>query len=131
MSPKDQPLATVSNPKDKDARRKAIDEAAAKVKAAKKDAPTPAPEPAKKKEKAPEPEAKKDDDMLSVSDVARELGLDPKRARAKLRAKGQAATEGRWPKVKRGSKKHQELVEFLTPDDEEKSEDEEDDADDE
>lgn len=145
MSPK-APLATVANPSDKAARKAAIDEAVAKKKAAK---PEPQPEakpngqpkkkakadppaddppaPTKKAKKAEEP--KEDDDMMSVSDVARELGIDPKRARAKLRAGGQAATEGRWPKVKRGSKKYQELVALLAPepaDDEEEEEQEED-----
>lgn len=57
----------------------------------------------------------KDPNMLSVSDVARELGLDPKRARAKLRASGQAANEGRWPLVKRDSDEHEALIAILKP----------------
>lgn len=56
-----------------------------------------------------------DDNMLSVSDVAREMGIDPKVARAKLRRMGQAATEGRWAKVKRDSREHKALVAALTP----------------
>lgn len=56
-----------------------------------------------------------DPNLLSVSDVARELGLDPKRARAKLRSAGQSSNEGRWSKVKRDSKEHKELVAMLTP----------------
>lgn len=56
-----------------------------------------------------------DPNLLSVSDIARELGLDPKRARAKLRSKGEGAVEGRWPKVKRDSKDHKALVALLTP----------------
>jgi hypothetical protein len=158
MSPK-APLATVSNPNDKAARKAAIDEAIAKKKAKQAEEPAPADDPpakkkvkdganppakAKKPKAAPEAgadaeldqavskkkaEKKADDpDMVSVSDIARELGLDPKRARAKLRAAGQAATEGRWPKVKRGSKKYQELVAMLSPEpaDEEENEEEED-----
>ena len=144
MAPKEKPLATVSNPNDKAARKAAIDEAVAKKKAAKADPPAePAP---KKKAKADPPadqptkkakkeEPKEDDDMMSVSDVARELNIDPKRARARLRAAGQAATEGRWPKVKRGSKKYQELVALLSPepsdDDEEEADEEETDDDEE
>lgn len=54
-------------------------------------------------------------DEISVSDVARELKIDPKRARARLRTAGKESTEGRWAKFKRGSKAHQELVEFLRP----------------
>lgn len=56
----------------------------------------------------------KDPNMLSVSDVARELGIDPKRARARLRASGGSAVEGRWPKVLRGSKEHDALVGALS-----------------
>lgn len=75
----------------------------------------------KEKQKAheatPEPkaEAKPDDDgMLSVSDIARELGLDPKAARSKLRKARGKATEGRWPKVERDSKEFNELVAILS-----------------
>lgn len=57
---------------------------------------------------------KKDPSMLSVSQIAQELGLDPKRARAKLRAAGQSATEGRWSLVKRDSKEHKQLVALLS-----------------
>lgn len=66
------------------------------------------------------------DDMLTVSDIARELKLDPKVARGKLRRHGfkgtHRATEGRWPKVKRDSAEHKELVAIITAkeDDEEK-----------
>jgi hypothetical protein len=59
--------------------------------------------------------AKKDPTMVSVSQVAQELGLDPKRARARLRAAGKAANEGRWPLVKIGSAEHAQLVALLTP----------------
>lgn len=57
----------------------------------------------------------KDPNELSVSDVASECGVDPKRARARLRAAGKTAIEGRWPTVKRGSKEHDELVGILNP----------------
>lgn len=122
-------------------RKKQIEEVAAKKKAEAAATKKPVDPPTKKAKKdAPQKAADaeldktvagkkpEDADMLSVSDVARELGLDPKRARAKLRALGQSATEGRWPKVKRGSKKHQELVDLLTP--EEESEDVEEETDD-
>lgn len=56
----------------------------------------------------------KDPDMLTVGDVARELGIDPKRARARLRASGQSAVEGRWPKVKRQSPEHDALIAALS-----------------
>lgn len=68
----------------------------------------------------------KDPDMLSVSDVAREVGIDPKRARAKLRGIGKSASEneGRYSLVKRGSKEHHALRDLLTPEAEEAPEDE-------
>lgn len=50
-----------------------------------------------------------DKDMMTVGDVAREIGVDPKRARARLRALDKAAVEGRWPKVRRGSPEHEQL----------------------
>jgi len=56
----------------------------------------------------------KDPSMLTVGDVARELGIDPKRARARLRKEGRKATEGRWDKVRRGSPEHDQLVALLS-----------------
>lgn len=56
----------------------------------------------------------KDPDMLTVGDVARELGVDPKRARARLRASGKSAVEGRWPKVRRGTPEHDALIAALS-----------------
>lgn len=129
MSPK-VPLATVPVNADKSARAKAIEEAAKR----KKEQPAP-PAPAKpaaekpaKKEKPSKPAP--DPNLLSVSDVAKALGIDPKRARAKLRAAGQAAVEGRWPKVTRGSKEHDAMIILLSaekdePDEEEEEADEE------
>jgi hypothetical protein len=121
------------------ARKKQIEEVMTKKKKAQVDNPSPPADPKPDGKAKPDgktkPETttpakkpeKKEDDMLSVSDVCRELGIDPKRGRAKLRAAGQAATEGRWPKVKRGSKKWQELIALLQPepsegDDEEETE---------
>lgn len=140
--------AEMTKPENNDQdRKKKIDEVVAKKKAAAAASPPPkpadAPKPKKtEKETPPAKVAKKgadaeldanvkkgkkpdDPDMMSVSDVARSLGLDPKRARAKLRASGMAATEGRWEKVKRGSKKYQELVALLAPPDEPEEEEEE------
>lgn len=67
--------------------------------------------------------AAKDPSMISVSQIATDLGLDPKRARAKLRAlvekdelpDGLEVTEGRWPLVKRDSKQHKQLIAALKP----------------
>jgi hypothetical protein len=59
--------------------------------------------------------AAKDPNLLSVGDVARELGIDPKRARSRLRASGGAAVEGRWPKVRRDSDEHKALIAALSP----------------
>jgi O6-methylguanine-DNA--protein-cysteine methyltransferase len=67
---------------------------------------------AKVKEEAKAHEA---GDMLTVSDIARELGIDPKVARAKLRRTGASATEGRWAKIKRDSKEHKDLIKLIKP----------------
>lgn len=64
----------------------------------------------------------KDPSMISVSQIATELGLDAKRARAKLRAAlerdelpdGLEVTEGRWPLVKRDSAQHKQLIAVLS-----------------
>lgn len=77
--------------------------AAAKKKPAKKKKPT-------GKKRGPQP---KNDGLLSVSDIARELGIDPKVARAKLRRHGQKATEGRWPRVKPNSKEHKSMIDLM------------------
>lgn len=61
----------------------------------------------------------KDPNLLTVSDVARELGIDPKQARAKLRKDGSRAPDGRWPKMKRDSTQHAELIAYLQGSDDE------------
>lgn len=73
----------------------------------------------------PKAAAKKEKDasMLSVSQIATELGLDPKRARSKLRnaleanelPEGLAVVEGRWPLVKRDGKQHKQVIAMLKP----------------
>jgi hypothetical protein len=55
----------------------------------------------------------KDPNELTVSDVARELGVEPKAARAKLRRSKGKATDGRWPAVKRDSEEHKALIVLL------------------
>lgn len=61
---------------------------------------------AKRKEEA--------DNMLTIVQVAAELNINPKVARAKLRRKKFHSNEGRWPAVKRDSREHKELIEVLT-----------------
>lgn len=69
-----------------------------KVDSAKSDKPAKATKPAK------------DANALSVSDIAKELGIEPKVARARLRKDGTRATDGRWPTVVRDSAEHKALV---------------------
>lgn len=52
----------------------------------------------------------KDANALSVSDIAKELGIEPKVARARLRKDGTRATDGRWPTVVRDSPEHKALI---------------------
>lgn len=59
----------------------------------------------------------KDPNFLSVSDIAREFGIDPKRARARLRASGKAAADGRWPLVARDSAEHLAMSTIIKGDD--------------
>lgn len=66
----------------------------------------------------PKPKKERDASMLTVSEIAAELGVDPKRARARLRSAGKSAVEGRWPTAKRDSKEHKELAAIIKPDDE-------------
>ena len=71
------------------------------------------PDPKKKptgKKRGPQP---KNDGLLSVSDIAREIGIDPKVARAKLRRYGEKPEDGRWPRVKPNSKEHKQLIETM------------------
>ncbi len=53
------------------------------------------------------------DDLITVADVAAELKINPKVARAKLRRAGKNSNEGRWPTFKRNSAEHKDLIEFL------------------
>lgn len=63
----------------------------------------------------------KDPNALTVSDVAKEVGIEPKVARARLRRHGflgsTRATDGRWPTVVRGSDEHKALRDLLAADD--------------
>ncbi len=54
-----------------------------------------------------------DDGMISVADVARELKINPKVARAKLRRRGQTSSDGRWGRFMRGSPDHKAIVKVL------------------
>lgn len=54
------------------------------------------------------------DGMLTIVQIAEQLNMDPKVARAKLRRKGKNANEGRWPAIKKDSKEHEEIVKLLT-----------------
>lgn len=74
--------------------------------------PTPA-EVRKIKNEAKATKPAKDPNTLSVSDVAREIGVDPKRARARLRAARGKATDGRWDTVARGSDEMKALIEII------------------
>lgn len=56
----------------------------------------------------------KKEEMLTVSDVAREQGVDPKVARAALRAAGKKAKGRRWPTFRRGSRTHREVLAAIT-----------------
>jgi hypothetical protein len=72
--------------------------------------------PSATKPKAAKEKAVVDANVLSVSDVAREQGVDPKAARAKLRKVRGKAEDGRWAKVQRDSKEHAELIAIITAD---------------
>lgn len=98
--------------------KKAKDDERTKVRIAAKAVPAKAvkaqPVPEVVEEEAPKaPKPVKDANLLTVSDVARELGIDPKQARAKLRRDGSRAPDGRWPKMKRDSKEHTDIISFL------------------
>lgn len=60
-----------------------------------------------------EKEAKRVSDLISVVDVAQDLNIDPKVARAKLRRRGLKANEGRWPTFKRDSVEHKDFIKLL------------------
>jgi hypothetical protein len=91
------------------AKRQAVKEAQ-KAHEASQDAPSAT------KPKAAKEKAVVDANVLSVSDVAREQGVDPKAARAKLRKVRGKAEDGRWAKVQRDSKEHAELIAIITAD---------------
>lgn len=59
------------------------------------------------------PPAPVGEDGLSIPQVCKELGVDPKVGRAKLRRLGYKAVNGRWSKVAPGSKELAELVAIL------------------
>jgi len=115
---------------DKAQRAKAVEEA---VQAKKLTSKVEAPKPAKKEKDKPVKVEKpaKNPNVLSVSDVARELGVDPKRARARLRAAGLGAIEGRWQTVERGTPLFAEWSSIINPTDEEPEADEEEEGEDE
>lgn len=50
---------------------------------------------------------------LTVTDIARELGISPKVARGKLRRAGMNAKDGRWPTCEPGTDDHARIVEVL------------------
>lgn len=56
----------------------------------------------------------KGDGLVSVSEIAAELGFDAKIARAKLRRQGKQSADGRWPRVKPGSKEYKELKDIIS-----------------
>jgi hypothetical protein len=125
---KEDPVTKKEN-NDKD-RKALIADAAAKAKA--KDKPADPPPPAAKPKK--EPKKAKDESMLSVSDIAREMKLEPKNVRAKLRSAADVgpfgfdrAPDGRWPLVERDSKEHKAIVALLTPAELEEPDDDSDD----
>lgn len=105
---------------DKATRAKAIEEAIQKSKAAKGDDAVAIIEKKLKKKAAPKA---KDDGKMSVSDIARSCGVDPKRARARLRAAGLGAIEGRWPMIDKDSKLFKEYCAIIAPPEEEPAED--------
>jgi hypothetical protein len=53
-------------------------------------------------------------EQLTVADVARELGVDPKKARAALRATGMRASKGKWPAFRRGGQLHRQVLAATT-----------------
>lgn len=100
--PDDYPLVHVINAPFKDARKARIAERAKQM---------------RKQSKKPKHNGKKvkvaDDGRISVADVARDLGINPKVARAKLRRRGMQSADGRWPKFERDSETHKEYVAAL------------------
>ena len=60
--------------------------------------------------------ARASDYTITVVDVAEEHNIDPKVARAKLRRKGLKSNEGRWPRFKRDSAEHKDMIKLLKGD---------------
>jgi hypothetical protein len=76
------------------------DQAAVETSEATAAAPKPAKKPAPKK-KATKPPMGKATDVVTIADIAKELGVDPSKARAKLRASKLKHAHGaswEWPK---------------------------------
>lgn len=57
--------------------------------------------------------------LLSISDIARRLKMDPKVARAKMRRHDKGADGGRYARVQEGSQAYQKIVALLKPETEE------------
>jgi DNA repair ATPase RecN len=53
------------------------------------------------------------DNQLTVVDIAIEIGMNPKVARAKLRRANLHSNEGRWPTYKKGSAEHKDIIALL------------------
>ena len=68
----------------------------------------------KAKKEAKKTEGTPDTNTISVANLARELGIDPKKARAKLRKAGWSAEGKRYPDVIRDSKQFDEVVDIIS-----------------
>lgn len=53
-------------------------------------------------------------ELVSVADIAREVGMNPKVARAKLRRRGMGSEGGRWMQYVPGSEGHVKVRDILT-----------------
>lgn len=91
--------------------RAKLEEAIAKLTPA--ETPAPKAKKAKKAKVAKADAPTKSSDDLSVADIARELGINPKVARAKLRRHKMQSADGRWPTVRRNSKDYKKIVDVL------------------
>lgn len=61
------------------------------------------------------PKVAADDAGLTVADLARNMGISPKVARAKLRRQGYSADGGQYPRMTPGTKEYDAVVNILTP----------------
>lgn len=68
------------------------------------------PKKAPKKKPSTKPTAKKSSDDISVVDIAAQLGINPKVARAKLRRAGLSSSKGRWKHMAKGSDLHKHVL---------------------